>query len=45
MLKKTGVNFSGFYSSFSYIIEKGQKREQKRGVKGSKKGATKGDCE
>jgi hypothetical protein len=38
MIKKDWGEFSGFYTSLSQIIEKGQKK------KGSKKGAKKGDC-
>jgi hypothetical protein len=33
MIKKSGVNFSGFYSSLSYIIEKGQKKGAEKEVK------------
>jgi hypothetical protein len=34
------VNFSGFYSSLSYIIGKGQKKGAEKGVKRARKGAT-----
>jgi hypothetical protein len=35
--KKTGVKFSGFYGSLSYIIEKGRKKGGEKGVKRTQK--------
>jgi hypothetical protein len=32
------VNFSGFYGSLSYVIEKGRKKGVEKGVKGREKG-------
>jgi hypothetical protein len=37
--KRTGVNFSRFYSTFSARHEKGYKKGNKKGAKGRKKGA------
>jgi hypothetical protein len=37
------VNFPGFYSSLSYIIEKGQKKGAEKGVKRARKRATVND--
>jgi hypothetical protein len=41
--KKTGVNFSGFYGSLSYVIEKGSKKGVKKGVKRTRKRETVND--
>jgi hypothetical protein len=38
--KKTGVDFSGFYGSLSYIIEKGSKKGAEKGVKRTRKRET-----
>jgi hypothetical protein len=41
--KKTGVNFSGFYGSLNYIIEKGRKKGAEKGVKRTRKRETVND--
>jgi hypothetical protein len=41
--KKTRVNFSGFYGSLDYIIEKGRKKGAEKGVKRTRKRETVND--
>jgi hypothetical protein len=41
--KTTGVSFSGFYGSLSYVIEKGRKKGVEKGVKRTRKRETVND--